>query len=388
MAATKRVNDAQCTSWYHAREESRQKLVSTMRTTFESLLAAQRIPYVYVSGRTKTLKSLLKKIQKKKYTNLDAQVTDLAGLRIVLYTEADVLKACEVVKSALTIHPDKSGNKSDQLGTDRFGYRSVHYVCEIGPTRVALPEFAVYQGVLFEVQVRTILQHAWAEIEHDRSYKADQLPDALRRRLALVAGLLESADRELDSIARDADAHIEAVRQLGQKLGEDNIQQLVEAHAKKAGIKLADLFDFGPTPYTKTVLEELRSFGVHDRPSFDALFDQEFWSLYRKAPQSGNTWVGLARDGMMIRDLPRYLDIVGREWDEIDEGTFGLAVAKYGDANATRAFKDHGIRIGLSFEDYDESSPEDYPMGPDDYAPDLDGYVPPDPDDFGDYAPD
>ena len=57
---------------------------------------------------------------------------------------------------------------------------------------------------MVELQVRTILQHAWAEIEHDIQYKAvSVLPVQIRRRFATLAGLIEIADREFQAIQDD-----------------------------------------------------------------------------------------------------------------------------------------------------------------------------------------
>ncbi len=58
--------------------------------------------------------------------------------------------------------------------------------------------------MISEIQVRTILQHSWAEMEHDISYKSDQqIPNELQRRFLALAGLLEIADREFNSIQKE-----------------------------------------------------------------------------------------------------------------------------------------------------------------------------------------
>jgi len=69
------------------------------------------------------------------------------------------------------------------------------------PTRTTLPEYARFYDLTAEVQVRTILQHAWAEIEHDIQYKSSSvLPRTIQRRFAALAGLIEIADREFQAI--------------------------------------------------------------------------------------------------------------------------------------------------------------------------------------------
>lgn len=83
----------------------------------------------------------------------------------------------------------------------RFGYQSKHYLVKHLDTRAALPEYTRFSDRIAEIQVRTILQHAWAEIEHDIQYKSSSvLPRTIRRRFGALAGLIEIADREFQAI--------------------------------------------------------------------------------------------------------------------------------------------------------------------------------------------
>jgi hypothetical protein len=91
------------------------------------------------------------------------------------------------------------GRMTAQQG--RFGYSSRHLLIGVDPGRGAeLPELV---GRVVQVQVRTVLQHAWAEFEHDIRYKGsipdEHLPE-FDRRFTLAAGLLELADREFSTI--------------------------------------------------------------------------------------------------------------------------------------------------------------------------------------------
>jgi ppGpp synthetase/RelA/SpoT-type nucleotidyltranferase len=59
------------------------------------------------------------------------------------------------------------------------------------------PEFAFARGKWFEIQVRSILEHAWAEIEHEVVYKSGmEFPGQFKRRFAAIAGLLEMIDKD------------------------------------------------------------------------------------------------------------------------------------------------------------------------------------------------
>jgi hypothetical protein len=84
---------------------------------------------------------------------------------------------------------------------ERLGYQSVHYLVRLTGPRTRLPEYQRFDGFIAEIQVRTVLQHAWAEIEHDIQYKsAVTIPTEIRRRFMALAGLLEIADREFQQI--------------------------------------------------------------------------------------------------------------------------------------------------------------------------------------------
>lgn len=164
-----------------------------------------------VSHRVKTPRSLRGKLARpdRTYRRL-TDVTDLVGFRVVTYFDDGVEAAARFVEREFDVDLTNSADKRGRDALDRFGYRSLHYVCR-PPAPVPLPDLR------FEVQIRTILQHAWAEIEHDLGYKnTDAIPAAIRRRFSRLAGLLELADDEFLAIKRDLQQHkrdvIERVR--------------------------------------------------------------------------------------------------------------------------------------------------------------------------------
>lgn len=126
-------------------------------------------------------------------------VTDLVGLRVITYFEDGVDRVGELLASRLPVDFHHSIDKR-RHHDDRFGYRSLHFVCRVATgDDPRLP-----RELRYEIQVRTMLQHAWAEIEHDLGYKSDDsVPAAARRRLNRLAGLLELADQEFLAIRRE-----------------------------------------------------------------------------------------------------------------------------------------------------------------------------------------
>lgn len=80
---------------------------------------------------------------------------------------------------------------------DKFGYRSLHYVLTLKGNRSKLTEYKKFKNIKVEIQIRTILQHSWAEIEHDIGYKGEtEIPDFAKRTFYRIAALLETADIE------------------------------------------------------------------------------------------------------------------------------------------------------------------------------------------------
>lgn len=141
------------------------------------------------------------------YPNPLEQITDQAAIRIITFFPRTIEEIDEMLRGEFSVieHFDKGESLIEE---ERFGYQSVHYLITLNPVRTSLPEYEQFGTAKVEVQVRTILQHAWAEIEHDIQYKSSvTIPRDIKRRFMSLAGLLEIADREFQAI-QDADRHL------------------------------------------------------------------------------------------------------------------------------------------------------------------------------------
>ncbi len=155
------------------------------------------INYSSITSRTKSVASFAAKAARSvngapMFADPLTQITDVVGVRVITYLQSDVVAVAQLFADQLTIIDDRDlGEETARDG--RFGYSSRHLLI----SSAAVPERPA------SVQVRTILQHAWAEFEHDIRYKgtvpAELAPD-LERRFTLAAGLLELADREFSEI--------------------------------------------------------------------------------------------------------------------------------------------------------------------------------------------
>lgn len=171
----------------------------------EELLRLENIPVHSVTARVKDRVKLAEKLQRsgKNYAFL-ADVTDVIGVRVITHFEDEVDRIGSLVEREFDVNQEKSVDKRKVLDPDRFGYLSLHYICGLSADRLRLAENRRFKDLVCEVQIRSILQHAWAEIEHDLGYKSGHgIPVPIRRRFSRLAGLLEVADQEFAAIRDD-----------------------------------------------------------------------------------------------------------------------------------------------------------------------------------------
>lgn len=176
--------------------------------------------YHNISSRIKTKDSLENKLISKedKYSDIK-EVTDIVGCRIISYFEDDVEEIVKIIRREFNIDELNSINKKDILESNKFGYLSYHLVCSVNKERLSLPEYKKYKDIKIEIQIRSILQHAWAEIEHDIGYKnRSEIPSKIRRKFSRIAGLLETADESFCEIKEELSIYNNKIKNSNKEL--------------------------------------------------------------------------------------------------------------------------------------------------------------------------
>ncbi len=173
------------------------------------------IKLMELTHRLKTPESLASKIIKKDKYHVLEDITDVAGFRLVAYFADDVDRIASLVADYFQMDWNNTVDKSAALSPTAFGYQSLHYVCSL-PERDGKDDYpAAFQGIRFEIQIRTSLQHVWAEIEHDLGYKSEfGVPRNIRREFSRIAGLLEIADERFNAIRSSVDDYTLEIRNM------------------------------------------------------------------------------------------------------------------------------------------------------------------------------
>ena len=182
-----------------------EKMKETIPGQVRALLDEAGIVVASIESRIKEEASLAGKLALKgeKYASL-ADITDIFGMRIITFYTDDVDKVASGVERLFDVDWENSVDKRKLLEVDSFGYLSLHYICRS-------PDFPFS----FEVQMRTILQHAWANMNHDTGYKSGiEVPSGYLRNMNRLAGMLELVDEQFSRIRTEINDYRRRVQSL------------------------------------------------------------------------------------------------------------------------------------------------------------------------------
>jgi putative GTP pyrophosphokinase len=191
-------------------EQFTKRLAELLKT----LLSDARIRIHTLESRTKEVSSFREKLTRPGKSSGDPikEISDLTGIRIIVYYLDDIEQVSSLIESEFNIHYPQSGDKAQKLAPHEFGYRSDQYIVSLSEKRKELTEWIPYKDFQAEIQVRTVLQHAWAAISHALHYKHEHdVPQSLSRRLFRLAAVLESADDEFLALRQDREEFVSKV---------------------------------------------------------------------------------------------------------------------------------------------------------------------------------
>lgn len=219
--------------------------VDEMLVKFNHIIAAYRKAGMYspieqVTGRVKTISSILEKAQKKNIDieHMETAIEDIAGIRIICQFVDDIYKVVELIKNRsdmrVVLEKDYITNKKES------GYRSYHLIVRYQVETLSGPK-----EIHAEIQIRTLAMNFWATVEHSLQYKYKQnMPEKLRSRLHKAAEAIVVLDEEMSSVRgeiMDAQNSFNIKANIVSDIL-TNIQNLYKIANKREVVKIQDEF--------------------------------------------------------------------------------------------------------------------------------------------------
>jgi putative GTP pyrophosphokinase len=155
-----------------------------------------------ISVRAKNVDRFVAKAEKQenggpKYTAPLNQIQDQVGARIVTLYASDVDRVRQEIEKYFKYIESKQIVPESE---SEFGYEGRHFILFVPTDLIDESEESVE---FFELQIKTLFQHAWSEAEHDLGYKpSSKLTSDQRRRLAFTAAQAWGADQIFDEMHR------------------------------------------------------------------------------------------------------------------------------------------------------------------------------------------
>ncbi|MBC2622881.1 GTP pyrophosphokinase [Citrobacter cronae] len=155
------------------------ELAKEVKVRIENKLDESGIKAI-VSFRAKSIKSIKDKIEKRNSDNkrkpyescsdIYGDIVDLSGVRVALYFPAEMEKVSNIIENEFNVavkkkFPGEGDNKNNSRYVKKFdGYHARHF-------RVMLKDNSIFANHMVEIQIASVLMHAWSEVEHDLDYK-------------------------------------------------------------------------------------------------------------------------------------------------------------------------------------------------------------------------
>ncbi|MDO4522631.1 MAG: GTP pyrophosphokinase family protein [Eubacteriales bacterium] len=178
--------------------------VRELITKFEHLQYEHKVRGIYcpierVTGRVKSISSILDKMQKKhvEISEIETRFEDLAGVRIICQFVEDIPKVVHMIHERTDMHVKYEKDYIEHMKSS--GYRSYHVIVDYEVQTMMGPK-----KIQAEIQIRTMGMNFWSTIEHSLQYKYKQnIPPHIREKLMKCAEAIVHLDSEMSSVREE-----------------------------------------------------------------------------------------------------------------------------------------------------------------------------------------
>ena len=178
--------------------------VKELITKFEHLKYEHKARGLYcpieeVSGRVKSVSSILDKLKKKnlELEQMEQELDDIAGIRIICQFVEDIEKVVSIIRfrADMAVREEKDYITNEKTS----GYRSYHMIVDYHVQTLNGPK-----TLKVEIQIRTMGMNFWSTIEHSLQYKYKQnIPDHIKEKLCNAADAIVVLDREMSEVRNE-----------------------------------------------------------------------------------------------------------------------------------------------------------------------------------------
>lgn len=284
------INDAEYRNQYAENKNQYDKLGVNLVQALELLLKENQIEFLVVYYRIKEDSSFVEKIKRKQYAQPFEQTEDICGIRIICYYLSDIDKIGDIIEKEFEVLERKK--MQSLLKSNQFGYRSDHFNVKIKNEWTKAPNYRKLENLKAEIQIRTVLMHAWAEIEHKLAYKNEnQIEDRIKRILSRISSKLEESDEQFEELRKEVTNYKDEITESFEKNEyedvELNFDSFVAFIDKKLPYKTYSLFDLS---------DFLNNFQHYNFKWKDLL--EAFEKTEKYLPQIEKEWFKITKDSL------------------------------------------------------------------------------------------
>jgi putative GTP pyrophosphokinase len=309
-----------------------EKLTGCVKNIVVDHLEKKNIDFLNIEASLKEMTRVIEKITRKKYTRPHEQLTDLSAVRVITCFKSQAREVSRTIEEIFEI--DKENSEIYDLDLPIVGYRSTHYVCCLGKEKGEMHEYADIAQLKFEVQVRTALQHAWAEIAHDRTYKSGRTyPAGVQRKLNLCAAALELVEISFEDIEREISEYDTGISATStQELSPLEIsKESLDQYARVLSSTSSIPFKF--FGIDDDVVKVLRFVGIMRIGDLERLITPDFTKAYKKYLANRPASASFLFDMIVLYHFADNYYVFRHTTKFLEERMYHFLVERYGEAS-------------------------------------------------------
>lgn len=228
---------------------------------------------VPIQFRTKSWSSICDKCEQGRFTikKTILELQDLIGIRLILLFKRDIAKVSELIEKHFAVI--KKYNTEDRLEENQFGYLSIHEIVQLPDEWLKIPTLAPFKNLKCEIQIRTLVQHAWSEASHIFQYKNEaDIPKPLKRTIGRLSALLEIVDLEFERVLNERNEYKQEIttntRKNEETLNVDLLYNILNNYFPNTNDDSKDLRGYS------NLMEDLNSLGYNTDNKLKSLIEK------------------------------------------------------------------------------------------------------------------